>query len=55
MVAGEGADAELVALDLLAQAEHGAESPLWLLSLHEDVIESVTAAVGRLAEERPSG
>ena len=54
VVAGEGADAELVALDLLAQAEHGAESPLWLLSPHEDVIESVTAAVGRLAEERPS-
>ena len=32
MVAGQGADPELVALDLLAQAEHGVDSPLWVIS-----------------------
>ena len=32
VVATAGADAELVALDLLAQAEHGEDSPLWLIS-----------------------
>jgi histidinol dehydrogenase len=54
IVAGEGADAELVALDLLAQAEHGAESPLWIISPDERLLEAVTAAVERLAPDRPT-
>ena len=32
MLATAGADPELIALDLLAQAEHGPDSPLWLIS-----------------------
>ena len=32
VVASSGAPAELVALDLLAQAEHGEDSPVWLIS-----------------------
>ncbi len=32
VVASAGADPELIALDLLAQAEHGADSPVWCLS-----------------------
>jgi histidinol dehydrogenase len=54
VVAGAGADPDLIALDLLAQAEHGAESPLWLLSADERLVEGVIAAVERLAAERPS-
>ena len=32
VVASDGADPELVALDLLAQAEHGDDSLLWCIS-----------------------
>jgi histidinol dehydrogenase len=51
---GPGVDPEAVALDLLAQAEHGADSPLWLLAPDEDVREAILAAVQRLAPRRPS-
>jgi histidinol dehydrogenase len=54
VVATAGADAELIALDLLAQAEHGEDSPLWLISPDAELIEAVVAAVERLAPERPS-
>jgi histidinol dehydrogenase len=54
VVASEGADPELVALDLLAQAEHGEESPLWLLSPDAELVDAVVAEVERLAPERPS-
>ena len=54
VVATVGADPELVALDLLAQAEHGEESPLWLISPDEELLGAVVAAVERLAPERPS-
>jgi histidinol dehydrogenase len=54
VVASAGADPELIALDLLAQAEHGEDSPLWLISPDGDLIEAVVAAVERLAPERPS-
>jgi histidinol dehydrogenase len=51
---GAGVDAEAVALDLLAQAEHGADSPLWLLSPDEEIVEGVIAGIERLAPDRPS-
>jgi len=54
VVAGRGADPELVALDLLAQAEHGADSPLWLLASDDRVVEAVIAAMERLAPKRAS-
>jgi histidinol dehydrogenase len=51
---GPGVDPEAVALDLLAQAEHGADTPLWLFA-HEDALrEAIVAAIERLAPERPS-
>ena len=46
--------AELIALDLLAQAEHGPETPLWLISPDHELLDDVTAVVSRLAAERPS-
>ena len=54
VVASPGADPELVALDLLAQAEHGEESPLWLISTSPEVLAAVESEVVRLAPGRPS-
>jgi histidinol dehydrogenase len=54
VVASAGADPELIALDLLAQAEHGEESPLWLISPEAQLVDSVVAAIERLAPSRPS-
>jgi histidinol dehydrogenase len=54
VVASAGADPELVALDLLAQAEHGEESPLWLISPDRRLLDAVVALVEKLAPARPS-
>jgi histidinol dehydrogenase len=54
VIASSGAEAEPLALDLLAQAEHGEDSPLWLLSPDAGLVEAVLADVERLARERPS-
>jgi len=54
LAAGAGAEPELIALDLLAQSEHGRNSPLWLVSPERAVLDAVGEAVERLAPERPS-
>ena len=54
VVATAGADPELVALDLLAQAEHGEDSLLWCLSPDAGLLDTVGEAVERLGSERPS-
>ena len=54
VVATRGADPELAALDLLAQAEHGEDSPLWLISPDPDLLQAVLEAIGRLVGARPS-
>jgi histidinol dehydrogenase len=54
VVASSGASAELIALDLLAQAEHGEDSPLWLISPDEDLLEAVIGELESLAPQRPS-
>jgi histidinol dehydrogenase len=51
---GPGVDPEAVALDLLAQAEHGADSALWLFAPDDGLREAVVSAIERLARERPS-
>ena len=51
---GPGAEPEPIALDLLAQAEHGPDSLLWLSSPDEDLREAVIEHVKRLAGARPS-
>ena len=51
---GDELDSEPIALDLLAQAEHGPDSLLWLLSPDERLCEEVIAAIERMAPERPS-
>jgi histidinol dehydrogenase len=53
LVAGDGTDPVWAALDLCAQAEHGAEGPLVAVAVEEAVLEAVAAATERLAVERP--
>ncbi len=52
LVAGDGTDPGWAALDLCAQAEHGAEGPLVAVAVEEAVLEAVAAATERLAAER---
>jgi histidinol dehydrogenase len=54
VLASSGADPELIALDLLAQAEHGEDSPLWLVSPDAGLVDAVIAEVERLAPQRSS-
>jgi histidinol dehydrogenase len=54
VVADATADPELVALDLAAQAEHGPDSIVAVVSPDDAVLEAVAAAAGRLAAERPT-
>jgi histidinol dehydrogenase len=54
LVAGHDTDPEWAALDLCAQAEHGADSPLLLVSVEEHVLDAVAEATERAAAERPS-
>jgi len=50
LVAGDGTNPEWAALDLCAQAEHGAEGPLVAVAVEETVLESVAAATEKAAE-----
>jgi histidinol dehydrogenase len=52
VIASSGADPELIALDLMAQAEHGADSPVWCLSPEPGLLDVVAEAIERLAPER---
>ncbi len=54
VVAAEGADAELVALDLLAQAEHGPDGFLAVIATEQILLDAVLESVERLAADRPS-
>jgi histidinol dehydrogenase len=54
LVAGHDADPEWAALDLCAQAEHGADSPVLVAAVEEHVLEAIREATERLAAERPS-
>ena len=54
IVADTTTDPELLALDLCAQAEHGDDSSLLLISPSADVLDLVAAAVERLAASRDS-
>ena len=45
VVASNGADPELIALDLKAQAEHGADSPVWCLSPDATLLDEVARAL----------
>jgi histidinol dehydrogenase len=54
VVATDDADPQLIALDLLAQAEHGADSAVAVISNSGLLLDMVVEAVNRLGAERPS-
>jgi histidinol dehydrogenase len=49
VIASSGADPRLIAVDLMAQAEHGADSPVWCLSPDGSLLDAVAEAVERFA------
>ena len=51
LVAGDGTDPEWAALDLCAQAEHGAEGPLVAVAVEEAVLEAIADATEKTAAE----
>ena len=54
VVADETADAEMCAVDLLGQAEHGPTSPAVLLTTSRALAESIEAEIGRQLESLPT-
>jgi sulfopropanediol 3-dehydrogenase len=54
VIADATADPELVAADLLGQAEHGPTSPAGCIAVGDDVARAVAAAVDRLLERWPT-
>ena len=53
VVADGNADAELVAMDLVGQAEHGYNSPVWLVTSDRALAERVMELVPRMIETLP--
>ncbi|PJX22232.1 histidinol dehydrogenase [Advenella sp. S44] len=53
VIADASADPEIVASDLVGQAEHGHESPAWLFTTSKSLAEEVMALVPRLIEALP--
>jgi sulfopropanediol 3-dehydrogenase len=54
VIADESADAAIVASDLVGQAEHGHESPAWLMSTSRVLAETVMERVPRLIAALPA-
>jgi histidinol dehydrogenase len=54
IAAGAGADPELIALDLMAQAEHGEDSPVWCFSPDAALLDALAEVLGRLWPKRGS-
>jgi len=53
VIADETADAEIVAADLVGQAEHGYNSPVWLVTDNRALAEAVMARVPELIADLP--
>jgi len=53
IIADDSADAAIVAADLVGQAEHGHESPAWLVTMSRAIADDVLRRVPRLVDELP--
>ena len=53
VIADDSADPHIVATDLVGQAEHGSDSPAWLVSLSKPLAEEVARRVPELIAELP--
>ncbi len=54
IIADESADAEMVATDLLGQAEHGPTSPAVLITTSEALAQATVVEIGRQLEDLPT-
>ena len=54
IIADDTADPEIVACDLAGQAEHGPNSPAWLVSLSSEVAEKTAALMPKMIDSLPS-
>ena len=54
IIADDSADPAIVAADLVGQAEHGHESPAWLITLSEELGKDVMQRVPKLIEKLPA-
>ncbi len=53
VIADESADSEIVAFDLVGQAEHGYNSPAWLFTTSENLANEVIALMPKLIADLP--
>lgn len=53
VLADETADPEVVAVDLVGQAEHGTTSPVWLATTHKPLADAVLARIPHLIADLP--
>ncbi len=53
VIADKDADPEVVAYDLVGQAEHGPDSPAWLITTSRDLADAVTARMPSLIADLP--
>jgi len=53
VLADETADPEVVAVDLVGQAEHGATSPVWLATTHQPLADAVLSRIPQLIADLP--
>lgn len=53
VIADETADPELVAIDLLSQAEHDTQAQVMLVTYSEDMVSAVNAAIGEQIKQLP--
>ena len=53
VIADESTPAEFIALDLMAQAEHGPDGTAVVISWSEEVLEAVNSALSRLVKDAP--
>jgi histidinol dehydrogenase len=54
IAAGGGVDPEVIALDLMAQAEHGQDSPVWCFSPDPALLDAIVDILERLGPKRAS-
>lgn len=55
VIADETADPMTVAIDLLSQAEHGPNSPVWLFTTDTDLADTVARIIPKIAADWPTG
>ncbi len=55
VIADKTADPMTVAIDLMGQAEHGPDSPVWLFTTSRTIAEAVARIIPKIAGDMPSG